>query len=609
MVATRNENDSAPSTRVCRVWLAVMAVGLSLSLIALGARLFKIQVLDHSVYHAFAEKTHIAAESTRGYRGDIFSADGVLLARDTTKFKVGIDPTFVSKKNIPAVVRLICDAIGETEDYARRRQQRALEAKKRGVAFVHLGTRVDEETVAEIREALATFLDGKQIRGLTTSREMWRQYPRGSFAGHVVGVTNLQGEGVEGIELAMEPYLSPQNGRREFLVDASRERNRIFQLDNLYLEPVQAYDVHLTLDSRVQAIAEEELEAGVLHDKAEAGAILVMDCRTGDILAMASYPSYDPARFGEYPEEERERRRPNGVIEKLFEPGSVLKPLILSRALKAGVCRPEQNIRSLLGPRATWDGGKRAKFGYRTVRDTHEHANMTVEHALRYSSNIGLTAIGLRLGREGLKETFASFGLGEATGIRLPAEGVGEYPIDPWKPYDEGVSSCFGYAVMLSPLQLCRAFAAVVNGGYLLRPRLVKRLVRGSETHEFPQREVVGRPLDEETSSEMRRILRGVIEEEGTGRYLRLEGFRYGAKTGTARVQKNGNYHANDFLSSFEAFAPYKDPEVVIVCMVEKPRGSHHYGSWVAGPIVVQVIRRLFNIESQPAVKAYKERG
>jgi cell division protein FtsI (penicillin-binding protein 3) len=232
------------------------------------------------------------------------------------------------------------------------------------------------------------------------------------------------------------------------------------------------------------------------------------------------------------------------------------------------------------------------------VSDVHEHPGMNFEEALVHSSNIAMALIGLQLGRARIVEVFDSFGLCRPTGIRLPAEARGKYTDkSEWRPLYSTVSVSFGYELMVSPIQLATAFAAVVNGGYLLEPRIVDRMVRDGVVETLPSRKVIGRPISEATSRRMREILKRVVEE-GTARYLAVKGFEFGGKTGTADMARGG-YTKKDYLASFEAFAPYDNPRVVALCMLEKPREGSYYGGVAAGPIVVEVFRRLFHVDEE----------
>jgi cell division protein FtsI/penicillin-binding protein 2 len=570
---------------------------ITLCFAGLSWRLFSIQVLSHERYLASARTMRRSTEPILAYRGDIHLADGVLLSRDVVDHEVGIDPREIGLEKIPEITRIISDATGRPAEHRRERLFLALRRKETGGAYVPMAAAVSESVVEEIRGAARRVLDPREMKGLVVHPKARRTYPRGSLAASVVGVTDAGGEGVEGIEKSFDAYLSRRNGYRELVRDAS-QKTRIYLLGSLDVPAAGGYDVYLTISSRIQAIAEEELRAGIAREKAEAGVIIVMDVRSGDILAMACHPTYEPGRFAEYPEPERAKRRANRAVESLHEPGSVIKPFFAACALDQGILRREALMRSLVPPSVVWDGGKTARFGRRTVRDVHDHPDMTFQDAVVHSSNIAMALLGLRLGQPGVSDVLDRFGLCRPTGIALPAEARGKYTSrEEWRPLYSAVSMAFGYEVMVSPIQLLRAFAAVVNGGYLLEPRIVDRIVREGDVRVFPTRKVVGRPIGEETSRHMREILRLVVEE-GTARYLRIEGFEFGAKTGTADMGRGG-YTKSDYLASFEAFAPFEDPEVAVLCMVEKPRGVSYYGSMVAGPIVVEVIRRMFGVAAE----------
>ena len=235
------------------------------------------------------------------------------------------------------------------------------------------------------------------------------------------------------------------------------------------------------------------------------------------------------------------------------------------------------------------------------VHDVRDRGPLSMEDAVVYSSNIGMSFLGLRVGRDRLIETLDRFGFCRRTGIDLPGEAAGRRTSrKEWKELYTSVSVAFGYEVRITPLQLCNAFAVLVNGGYLYKPRIVEKVVRNEEEVPNPP-EILDRPIDEAQSREMREILLRVITE-GTGSRLRLDGFRFGGKSGTALV--GPDYRKKDYLASFEAFAPYDEPEVVVLVMIEKPRGRAYYGSTVSGPVVASVLRRYFRVEDKPKIAA-----
>lgn len=582
-----------------RVRLVVAATGITLLLVGLIARLFFIQVLAHEKYAKSAQRMRSSSESVPGYRGDIVTSDKVFMSRGVVDFEVGMDPGFLKIESVKAVVRLVCDAMEKSPAERRDRLRAALKCKEAGGEYVRLVTEVPEAMVKELDEALDRLLLPEERKGMIVEPRPRRSYPRATLASHVVGVMDADGHGIEGIEKSLGSYLSQQDGFREVLKDA-RQRTRIFKVGNLDVAPVGGYNVHLTLQSTLQAMVEEELKAGILREKAEGGVFILMDVNTGDVLALASYPWFDPNRFGDYPAKEREQRRANKAIENLYEPGSVVKPFIAALCLEKGLMRRDQLMTAVAGPLVTWDGSERARIGRRTITDVHEHAGMTFEGALVHSSNIALSIMGLKLGREGIMDVVDRFGFDRPTGIKLPAEAykVPWAPPMKWHPTYSPVSAAFGYEIMLSPIQLCRAFVALINGGYLLEPRIVDRVERDGEVHKLPARRVERQAISADTSRQMREILRLVVEE-GTARWLRIEGFEFGGKTGTSILLKQAGYTKEDYLASFEAFAPFHNPQVAAICMVEKPRGASIYGGMVAGPIVAEVFRRIFKVQNE----------
>lgn len=596
------------TTRLHRIRLAVAAAAVTVLFALLSWRLYVIQIRDHAKYRDRAHTMHRFTERIPAYRGTIRLRDGVIVARDVIDYEVGLDPNFMPMEKIQQVVKLVCDGMGKSPEYRRERLRTALAKKESGrSAYLHLVSHVPESMVEEIRGAVARLCTGEEMRGLAVRPRAHRVYPRGTLGSSVVGVVDAQNRGVQGIEASMQPYLYGRDGRRVLLWDAE-QKIRIYDLEGAEVAPVAGHDVYLTIDSRLQAIVESELEAGIRREKAEAGSFVLMDCNNGDILAMASWPTYDPNRFREYPKAERDRRRYNRPVEKLCEPGSVIKPYLAAYVLDRGICGRHQLVRELAGSSVHWDGGARALFGRRVVRDVHAHENLTLERAVIYSSNISMAIVGLHAGRDHLVEMLTGFGLCRPTGIDLPAEGRGKYTdAGDWSPLYSSVSVSFGYEVMVTPLQLCRALAAVVNGGYLLRPRIVTKVSRWGKEESFPEREVVGRPIREETSRQMREILLQVVEE-GTAKYLKIQGFQFGGKTGTADMGRGG-YDKSDYLASFEAFAPYEKPAVVAICMIEKPRGGSYYGSIVAGPIVAEVFRRMFHLEERTLLARLRGTG
>ena len=562
------------------VWFGVLAV-----------RLFQVQILDHDRFLETGRRMRTGTDRVPSLRGDILTADGSLLSRSVMSYEIGVDPAILrSEESLVQGVQIVCDQLGYPGETRRRLLDVALERSDR--RYVRLGQGVEREAADSLHEALAARLTPEETKAFRRIPASHRVHPRRNFCS-LIGVTDVDGKGMEGLEKSMEDFLTHLPGKRRVVKDAT-QRLRIYYPENTDVSPINGYDVVLTIDTRTQRILEEELEEGIEKNDAAAGLGVVMDCRSGDILAMASRPSYDPNDYHKYPDEERVRRRKNRVVENTYEPGSILKPFVACWALFTGVSYREELI---------WGGGDvhRLQVGRssRQVRDVRDHGPLTLEGVVVHSSNIGMSYLGLRLGRDRLVEMLRRFGFVRKTGINLPGEAVGwRQSTKEWKELYTSVSVAFGYELRITPIQLCTAFAAIVNGGYLYKPRIVHKVVRDGDEIVNPT-QLVDQPISEQVSDEMREILHRAVLE-GTGRFLQMEGFSFGGKTGTADMDPAGGagYTKEDYLASFEAFAPYEDPEIVVLVMIEKPRGRSIYGSVVAGPVVAGVLRRYFRVEA-----------
>ena len=588
----RNLQPPVPARAHRRVLLTILAF-LTLWFVLLGVRLFHVQVLSHERLLARGQQMWNSTDMIRAPRGDLRLADGVVLARDVFSYEVGLDPSLItSEENLVKAIRVICDELGYRAEKRRGHLRHALKVKRAGRRYVRLGRRVEEELAGRIDRAVREALPKKEWPAFRRLPGSHRQYPRKEFLCHVVGVTDVDGRGLEGLELTMDPFLAQRAGKRQ-VVRSAVPGLRVFLPENSDIAAVNGSDIILTIDSRSQRILEDELRKGIERHRAEAGLGIIMNCQSGAILAMASWPTFDPGAFHRYPREEQDRRRKNRVIESSFEPGSVLKPFILCAALSHGLIRRDERI---------WSGGKTHVFhlgGHpRRVRDTSDHNPLSAEEAVIFSSNIGMSFIGLRLGRDRLIELLERCGFLRRTEIRLPGEATGvRTEREAWRELWTSISVSFGYELRATPIQLCTAFAALINGGKLYRPQLVDRILVDGKVLATYSPELVDRPFDEDISRQMREILLRVITE-GTGRSLEMEGFHFGGKTGTADM--GPRYKKEDYLASFEAFAPYEDPEVVVLVMIEKPRAGKYYGSQVAGPVVAGVLRRYFRVEAAP---------
>ncbi len=580
--------------------LTLLVLLLTVAFVALASRLFSLQILQHEKTTREITRSITSYDPLRGFRGDIQTSDGTILARELKKYTVAIDPKHIDKENLPRLIAFISSGLGLADEERRaiqhqlfKKMARAERGEGRMPRYVPFRRGVSSGMVNEIRRGIERILSTREQRGMIYQEIHCREYPRGSFLGAVVGATK-QGrggtdlEGLEGLERALEESLASQDGERKLRCEG-RRKDRWFWLGEVDIQPIYGYNAILTIDSQIQGIAEEELERGLERENAAAGIAIVMDCRRGDILAMVSLPSLDPNHFHDYPPREFGERRRNRAIENQYEPGSTIKPFIAAVALEKGLFRLDETI---------WSGGKSTRFGSRLVQDVRDRGSITFSEAVIHSSNIGMSYVGLKLGRNGLNEALDRFRFQKRTGIGLPGEATGKRtPLKKWSENYTSVSVSFGYEVMVTPIQLCMAFASLVNGGRLWKPRIVDRLMRDGEVIQFPPEEL-GRSIQENTSRKMREILIQVVEK-GTAKMLKIPGFPFGAKTGTRVSAGRNGQLTRDCLSSFMAFAPADEPKLVVLVMIERPK-LNRYGSTVAGPVAKGILTGLFLKPSSP---------
>ncbi len=593
--ASSKETMTRVPTRSGALWF--FSITVTLVFLLLGVRLFFIQVLAHESHLSRAKSGTGRTDQIPAYPGDLRTRDGVILARSEAAYNIGLDLRPLDREKVHAVVNTGCETLGYSDSRRRERLGDADRKKANRKIYFNFGHIVDTDMRDRVRSSLGKTLAPKVLRkALVVDRLTQRVYPKEDFLCHVVGVTAHDGTGIEGLEHTLSRWLAPRAGKRRVITDA-REQFRFFSPETVEVAPINGYDVYLTIESRTQRILEEELRLGISKHKAEGGLGIIMDCRSGSILAMGSWPVFNPNAFHLYPPEILNGLRKNRVIENVYEIGSVIKPFIAASALETGVVRRAEKI---------WKGGRFHRIGGRRLEDVSDHGGITVEEAVVYSSNIGMGILGMKLGRDQLIHSLKRFGFCQKTGICLPGEGPGKYtPPEKWNDIYSTTSVSMGYEVQISPIQLVTAFASLVNGGKLWAPRLVDRYARGDEVIRKQPR-LVRNSVKPETSAMMRQILLRTVNE-GTGRYLRMKGFDFGGKTGTADMDPL--YTKQDYLASFEAFAPADDPEIVVLVMIEKPRAGRYYGGSVAGPVVARILRRYFSVPAEPEFERLKFKG
>jgi cell division protein FtsI (penicillin-binding protein 3) len=479
-------------------------------------------------------------------RGRVTDRNGVVLASS------------VPAKAVWAIPEDVEITPEQTRELARLLELPAAELKRRLTAedknFVYLRRQVD----AEVADKIAAM----KLAGVHDSREFKRHYPEGPTSAHVIGFTNVEDRGQEGIELAHERELAGRTGSRRVIKD---RLGRV--VDDAWLrEPLDGRDLSLSIDSRVQHIAHSALRAAVEKHSAKAGAVVVIDVRSGEILALANWPTYDPnlrARFA--PELTRNR-----VLTDTFEPGSTLKPFAVAASLEAGKIRPDTRIQTAPG---------RLTIGDRTIGDAHPHGILSVEEVVAKSSNVGTAKIALDLPAQTLWDAYAQVGFGQAPQLGFPGAVAGRLrPARTWRPIEQATIS-YGHGISVSLIQLARAYTVFARDGDMVPLSLVK------SQEPAPGVQV----LKPETARAMRKMLEMATSPEGTAPQARVPGYRVAGKTGTALKLRNGQY-VKEYVASFVGFAPVSDPRVVIAVMIDEPRAGGYYGGVVAAPVFGQVV-------------------
>lgn len=477
-------------------------------------------------------------------RGRITDRNGVVLASSVPAKAVWAIPEDVEASNeqVAQLARLLGMNAGEVK--------RRLANEDR--SFVYLRRQVDADVAARIADL--------KIPGVHSSREFKRHYPEGPTSAHIIGFTNVEDRGQEGIELAHEKLLAGRSGSRRVIKD---RLGRIVE-DDWLREPFDGRDLALSIDNRVQYIAHSALKAALEKYNAKAGAAVVIDTRSGELLALANLPTYDPNARGKLSGEAIRNR----VLTDTFEPGSTMKPFSIVAALEAGKVRPDTKIQTAPG---------KLTIGDRTIGDAHPHGVLSVEEVVSKSSNVGTAKIALELPAQTLWDTYTAAGFGQAPQLGFPGAVAGRLrPAKSWRPIEQATIS-YGHGVSVSLMQLARAYTTFARDGDMPSLTLLRQ--------DAPPAGV--RVMSHETAMAMRRMLEMAVGPEGTAPGARIPGYRVAGKTGTAHKLKNGQY-VREYVASFVGFAPVSDPRIVVAVMIDEPTGQH-YGGIVAAPVFAQI--------------------
>jgi cell division protein FtsI (penicillin-binding protein 3) len=547
----RSEDLRRTSRRIRAVSL-VIALGLA----GLAARATHLAVIDRRGADRGESQT-TSTYTLPAPRGLILDRNGAELALSVDSPSVYADPRAVADR--PGTAKQLAKLLGREEKTLRARLER-------NGQFAYLARWVSEETAKRVAA-----LD---LPGIAILREARRAYPQRSLAAHVLGFANIDGVGVRGVEQLEDAWLRGEARAVPVLRDARRRA-----LASAEIDPRRAAggDVALTIDAAVQAEAEQALADGVAAAKARGGLVVAMDPKTGDVIALAEHPPFDPNAFRDTP---FERTRARSFLDAV-EPGSTMKPIVVAAALEKGAIRANDRI--------DCEGGAWRVPG-KTLRDFHPHGILDVEGVIRVSSNIGAAKIGYEVGPEFHYDVLRKLGFGAPSGLGFPDESAGLLrPWKRWRPVDHATIS-FGQGISVTPVQLAAAFGAFANDGVWQAPRLVlgRRSPGGALE---PVKLAPGRrAMKPEVARAVLHMMESVVGEEGTGKRAALRGVRVAGKTGTAQKidPETGFYSQRSYLGWFVGVAPVEDPKLVIAVMIDEPRGVR-VGGVVAAPVFARV--------------------
>lgn len=541
-----------------------VAVGCAAVLVG---RLFFLQVVQGSWLGAKARDAHQLTREITPSRGRITDRHGVTLAANRNADRLVAAPSMIRESEIDRIALALAPII--------RRPAEELRVRLSGDAqWVSLATRLTPEQSAQVR-ALG-------IKALGLEPTPIRVYPNGRLAAHALGFTNLEGDGKNGIEGEYDAYLRGKPGR---IAAEQDPRGNWLAIANQHLTPPESgADIVTTIDSTVQYYAEQALRRALEEQKAKSGAIVVMRPRTGEVLAMASLPDYEPERYWDV---RSAGVFTNPVVSHQYEPGSTMKVITMAAGLAEGVITPETRI----------DDRGYLRVGDTVIHnwDRQGHPNASITEVLIKSSNVGASYVSTRVGKDAFYRRLRDFGFGRPTGIDLEGEAEGALilPSDPrWAPVNLYTNS-YGQGVAVTPIQLLTAQAAVANGGLLMRPYVVSKVIRDGTVIRENRPTVVRRVMPPQMAARLKGMLQAVVEE-GSAKLARLPGYTVGGKTGTASVPDGkGGYEPERTIASFVGFTPVDDPEYIALVKLDHPRRSP-WGSQVAPPAFRELARRLY---------------
>ncbi len=552
----------ASKTPVWRSKFIVAAIALGFT--GLVARAAYVQVFANDFFIRQGEVRFARTLTLPANRGRVLDRNGMLLASSVPAPSIWANPEDMERD--PAKLRELARLLEMTPAELDKK------LKDDEKTFVWLRRQLDEPVAKQVL-ALG-------IKGVYDIKEYKRLYPEGEAAAHIVGFTNVEDQGQEGVELVFQKQLSGKSGARRVIKD---RLGRVVEDVGETVPPVDGEDLQLSIDSKVQFFAYQKLRDAVVENKAKAGSVVVLDAQSGEILALANYPSYSPDKRVNLSGEQLRNR----ALTDTFEPGSTMKPFAVGLALEKGLVKPDTPIQTAPG-RITITGS--------TITDAHPHGMLTVSEVIQKSSNVGTVKMAMQIPPREMWEMYAQVGFGQKPQLPFPGVVSGRLrPYKTWRPIEQATMS-YGYGISASLFQVARAYTAFARDGEVVPATLMKtdHQVAGS------------RVISVETAKSMRKMLQMAAGPGGTGPKAQTMGYSVGGKSGTAHKQEGKGYASKKYRGSFVGMAPIEAPRIIVAVMIDEPSNGRYFGGDVAAPVFSQTVQqtlRLMGVQPDMAVK------
>ncbi len=552
----------ASRTPVWRSKFVVAAVALGF--VGLAARAAYIQVLGNDFYQRQGEVRFGRTLDIPANRGRILDRNGLILASSVPAPSIWAIPEDVEidKAQLQRLAKLL--------DMPAADLSKKLNDEDK--SFVWVKRQIDDETAKQI--------SALNIKGIYQRKEYKREYPEGETAVHVVGFTNVEDNGQEGVELTFNKELAGRSGSRRVIKD---RMGRVVEVVGEQIPPVEGQDLQLSIDSKVQFFAYQKLRDAVLEHKAKAGSVVVLDVLTGEVLALANYPSYSPSKRANLTGAQLRNR----ALTDTFEPGSTMKPFVIALALEQGLVKPESVIQTAPG---------RMTIGGFTISDAHPHGPLTVNEVIQKSSNVGTVKLAMQMQPHDMWEMYSQLGFGQKPQVPFPGVVSGRLrAYKSWRPIEQATMS-YGYGLSSSLFQLARAYSVFARDGELVPVTLLKA----------PERVAGVRVMEQRHAHSVLNMLHMVTGPGGTAPKAQTMGYSVGGKTGTAHKQEGNGYADKKYRGFFVGVAPIDNPRIVVAVMIDEPSNGKYFGSDVAAPVfseTVQQTLRMMGVQPDMSVR------